>query len=227
MTKTMTKTKTAPKIRTEMTLAHWTVPQQRLRLDAAVVDGVVPDQLSEPAFDPDVPDEMVAYDAIMATEDPWLLRLWSYNVEERKYEARWTELRLTISRRTISASLDTPAGVPVLWNHYSWGSPAAGRVGTMRAEGKKLVGTVTLSQQALANYRTSLDQIDAGMNCGASVGLKLLDQPKRKMASGDDAGTVDNADQLIYGRVRVEEVSLTATPMISQAGLLGRKQESK
>ena len=60
------------------------------------------------------------------------------------------------------------------------------------------------------------------MNAGLSIGVHVLDQPKMKRAEGETAGGYDNPDELVYGRVRVTEVSLTATPMIATAGLVGR-----
>ena len=173
-------------------------------------------------MDDGILDEMVAYDAVFATEDHWMLRLWSYDREERQYAARWTKLHLSLSKATVSATLDTFAGVPMLWNHFSWGSPALGRVAKMKVSGGVLSGSAMLSSLALAGYGTTLEQLDAGMNAGLSVGLHLYDEPKMKRADGDGAGTFDKPDELTYGRIRISEASLTATPMIAQAGLQGR-----
>ena len=213
-----------PTVRPELLLSHWMTPQRRLRLDAAVLDGA-PDRLADPGEIMDRPDEMATFAAVMATEDPWMLRLWSYDRDKREYAARWTKLRLRINPRTVSAQLKTPAGVPVMWNHMTWAYGALGRVLTMRAENKRLVGEIGLSNNALAVWGASLEQIDAGLTTGLSVGMMVYDPPKRKSADGDTAGTYDNPDELVYGRVQVSEVSLTATPMIAQAGLMGRKEQ--
>lgn len=225
MTTTRTPT-TIEGIRPELTLSHWCGGRGIVRLDASQLQDP-PNRLADPTLlqSPE-PDEMIAYDAIMATEDPWLLRLWSYNPEARRYEGRWTRLRLSIKRSTVMATLATPAGVPVMWNHMTWASPGLGRVLSMEAKGGQLLGEVQLSGAQLAAFGLSFDQLDAGINRGLSVGLHLYDRPKRKEATGDDAGSFDNPDDLTYGRVRIAEVSLTATPMIAQAGLAGRSQET-
>ena len=170
----------------------------------------------------EMPDEMVLYDAVFATEDPWMLRLWSYDRDKREYGARWTRLRLKISRRTIFANLGTPAGIPAMWNHLTFASAALGRVGRLTATGSELRGTLALSARGLAAWGTSLEQIDAGLNAGISIGTQVLDMPKMKRASGDDGGSFDSPDELVYGRHRLSEVSLTALPMIATAGLVGR-----
>ena len=162
------------------------------------------------------------YDAVFATEDPWMLRLWSYDRDKREYGARWTRLKLRLNRRTVFAQLGTPAGVPAMWNHFTFGSGSLGRVARMTATGQELLGLMMLSSRGVAMWGTSLEQIDAGMNCGLSLGVHVLDQPKMKRADGESGGTFDQPDELVYGRIRVTEVSLTATPMIATAGLVGR-----
>ena len=72
-----------------------------------------------------------------------------------------------------------------------------------------------------AGYGTTLEQIDAGMNAGLSIGFATYDEPKMKPADGDDAGSFDKPDTLTFGRIGIIEVSLTATPMIKQAGAQG------
>ena len=208
------------RVRPELTLAHWTQPTRVVRLDRAVVDP--PAQLAEPAEMGDMPDEFAMFDAVFATEDPWMLRLWSYDRDKREYGARWTRMRLRLNRRTVFAQLGTPSGVPVMWNHMTWSYGALGRVSRMMAAEKQLRGAMMLSSRALAAWGTSLEQVDAGLNAGLSIGVQILDQPKMKRAEGESAGGYDNPDDLVYGRVRVNEVSLTATPMISTAGLVGR-----
>ena len=221
----MMMTSSPARIPVALSLAHWMRPGNVVRLDASLLDGA-PTRLAEAvARDPEMDDEMVAYDGVMATEDPWMLRLWSYDEKERMYAPRWTELRLRINPRTVTAKLKTAAGIPAMWNHLTFASGALGRVIDMRAEGGKLKGGLMLSSLALAGWGTSLVQLDAGMNRGLSVGVHLYDKPKRKLAEGDNAGTFDFPDSLTYGRIRVTEVSLTATPMIAQAGIIGRRKE--
>lgn len=230
MTKTVILSRTKPNIRADQALLHWQRPGCTLKLDASVAGQEAAALLASTmvdAMDAGLVDEMVAYDAVFATEDPWMLRLWSYDREEGRYSARWTKLSLRLSKATVSATLDTFAGVPMLWNHFSWGSPAVGRVAKMKATGGVLSGSVMLSALALAGYGTTLEQIDVGMNAGLSVGLHLYDEPKLKRADGDGAGTFDKPDDLTYGRVRITEASLTATPMIAQAGLKGRTEGSE
>lgn len=221
-TKKAMTTTSPPRVPAELTLAHWRTPQRIVRLDASLADGV-PRNLADPMQIADMPDEMVGYDCIFATEDPWMLRLWSYDRDKREYGARWTALRLRINPRTVSAQLKTPAGVGAFWNHFTYGGNALGRVADLRAESKQLRGGMMISGLALAGWGTSHAQIDAGMNRGLSAGLRLIDEPKMKRAEGEGGGTFDKPDSLTYGRVRVVEVSLTATPMIAQAGITGRR----
>ena len=164
MAKTMLRTK--PKIRADQALIHWQRPRCTLALDAAMVRGV-PVQLAIPGgegMEAAAPDEMVGYEAVFATEDHWMMRLWSYDRETQHYAARWTKLNLSLAKKTVSAPLNTFAGVPVLWSHWSYGAPAAGRVVKMAAAGGALSGSVMLSAQALTGYGTTIEQIDAGMN---------------------------------------------------------------
>ena len=96
-----------------------------------------------------MPDEMVLYDAVFATEDPWMLRLWSYDREtSASTEPRWTKLSLRLNRRTVFARLDTPAGVPAMWNHLTFASSALGRVGRMAAAGNASFAARSRSRRA-------------------------------------------------------------------------------
>ena len=208
-------------------LSHWLAPAPHLlRLDATLLTPDAPTRLAErmPGEMGEMEDELVSWNGTFATEDPWRLRLWSYDPEKRTYAPRWTAFRLKLSPRTVAADLGTPAGVPVYWNHMSWISGALGRVQTMRAENQKLTGTFSLSSVALAGWGTSFAQIDAGMNSGLSVGVRLIDQPTFKRAKGDDGGSWDKPDEVMYGRVVVKELSLTPMPMIEQAGVTGRQE---
>ena len=226
MTKTVPTGQIKPKIRAEQALLHWHRPRCTLTLDAALVREV-PVKLAVPGVDgmeAAALDEMVGYEAVFATEDHWMLRLWSYDREAQRYAARWTQLKLRLAKNTVSAPLETFAGVPVLWSHWSWGSPAAGRVVKMTAAGGTLSGSMVLSSLALAGYGTSIEQIDAGMNVGLSIGFRTYDEPKMKRADGDDGGTFDKPDTLTFGRIGIIEVSLTPTPMISQAGIKGKSE---
>ena len=210
-------------IRIELTLSHWMGARGVLRLDAATPDAAPAKlRLGESEMLNAEPDEMIEYSGVLATEDPWMLKLYSYDPDKRMYAPRWTAMRLAISPRTVAADLGTPAGVAALWNHFTWGSPSLGRFLTLAAKGGKLECTLALSTRALAGYGTSAEQLDAGMNAGLSAGLSLIDRPEFKRAKGDDGGSYDNPDEMRYKRLRVNEGSLTALPMIRQAGLTGR-----
>ena len=97
MAKTMMRTK--PRIRAEQALIYWQRPRCTLTLDAAMVRAV-PAKLAIPAGDGmESPiDEMVGYEAVFATEDPWMMRLWSYDREAQNYAARWTKLNLSLAK---------------------------------------------------------------------------------------------------------------------------------
>ena len=72
----------------------------------------------------------------------------------------------------------------------------------MAASGGTLSGSVILSGQALTGYGTTIEQIDAGMNAGLSIGFATYDEPKMKRADGDGAGSFDKPDTLTFGRTR-------------------------
>ena len=145
----------------------------RYRLDASVVPDTELRLRSALTLAEMAEDEMIQYSAIFATEDPWMLRLWSYDAEERRYAARWTRLRLKLSKKTVFVDLETPVGVPVKWNHYGWGAPTVGRVVEMGVSNSELRGSVMISSLGLAAYSTSHQQLDAGMNSGISLGGAL------------------------------------------------------
>ena len=206
-----------------LTLSHWLAPGPLLRLDGALqVDNLAARMpLGEMG---DMEDEIATYSGIFATEDRWMLRLYARNFETGRYEPRWMAFRLKLSPRTVAADLGTPAGVPVMWNHFTWRSGAMGRVQMAQAKDGKLTGTFSLSSLALATLGTSFAQLDAGLNTGLSVGVALIDEPVYKRAKGDDGGKWDSPDEVTYGRIALKELSLTAIPMISSAGITGRKE---
>lgn len=218
-------TMTPSEIPAHLTLSHWLRPESLLRLDGALQ--VRPDQLAQrmPLGDMgEVEDEIVTYSGIFATEDRWMLRLYARNFETGRYEPRWMAFRLKLTPRTVAADLGTPAGVPAMWNHMTWASGAMGRVQTAEARDGRLTGTFSLSSFALAGWGASFSQLDAGLNTGLSVGVKLIDEPTYKRAKGDDGGKWDSPDEVTYGRIALKELSLTATPMIHTAGITGRKE---
>ena len=61
------------------------------------------------------------------------------------------------------------------------------------------------------------------INAGLSVGIVFLDNPPVTWEMGE--GTRERPDKMIFGRVRVVEVSLTPVPRIYTAGLLGPGKE--
>ena len=223
-TMTLTSSRPPSGLRATDTLSHWTTARARYRLDASVAPTTELRLRSALTLAEMAEDEMIEYSAIFATEDPWLLRLWSYDAEERRYAARWTRLRLKLSKQTVFVDLKTPAGVPLKWNHFGWGSPTVGRVVEIGVSNSELRGSAMISSAGLAAYSTSHGQLDAGMNSGISLGGIYIDQPTFKRAKGDTAGAYDNPDDVFYARIRVDEGSLTAAPQIKQAGLTGRKE---
>ena len=68
-----------------------------------------------------------------------------------------------------------------------------------------------------------LDTLDDAVNSGLSIGVQFLDNPPVKWKMGK--GTGEDPDRMTYGRVQIQEVSLTPVPRIYTAGLIGRGRQ--
>ena len=195
-----------------------------MRLDAGRLESGDELRAAMDSAEPDEPDEMVEFDAVFATEDPWPGLRYMRDPRAESYRAVWTQSSLTIDRKTISAKLSTPSGVPGMFNHFTWGA-GIGRVLAMRAQGGELRGAIALSTHGLASYGITVAQLAAGMNAGLSIGATVIDAAEVTWPKGDAAGTFDRPVRLRYKRLDIREASLTATPMIKQAGLVGRRKQ--
>ena len=160
------------------------------------------------------------YECRFCDETPFVGSRYAYNPEDRRYERRLFEARLQVRPDKMFAQrLKSPNGIPVLWSHGSWFDDfqAVGRVVGMEFIGRTLVGQVSLSEEDIGKYVTGgLDTLDAAVNSGLSIGVQFLDNPpvtwKMKKGTGDDP------DKMTYGRVQIQEVSLTPVPRIYTAG---------
>ena len=166
------------------------------------------------------------YAGLLCDETPWTGLRYAYDPEDSRWKTRLFVANLQVGDKTMIAHMDTPAGVQQLWQHgfigpsgMVWGmAPAIGRVTKMGFSGKALMGEVALSEEAVAAMAAGgLDDVEAGINSGFSVGLKFLDNPAVTWEMGD--GTREKPDRMIVGATRVLENSLTPMPRLYTAGI--------
>ena len=165
------------------------------------------------------PEPLVTYEGRLATSEPWVGRYLGED-DRGRLEIRHVRMQLTVSPRTMEARLSTPAGVPIGYAHdIQFGGRAIGRLKSARAAGGVLTGEVELSERMLASIGSSKELLDAGIGAGLSVGVSTLDAPEAERRKGTRA----DPDRVTYGRVRLQEVSLTPMPALSWCGLLRRR----
>ena len=152
-------------------------------------------------------------------ETPFRGTRYAWSEGERRYAMRVFEARLQVRPSKMSARIDTPAGVPILWSHSSW-SQAVGRVRTMAFSGGELLGEIAIRDEDLRYWVAGgVDCLADGINRGLSLGLQYLETPAMKWEIRE--GTQAKPDLMTYGAVRIVEVSLTPMPRIHTAGILG------
>ena len=170
-------------------------------------------------------------DCLFCDQTPFIGRRYAFNRETERYEERLFEARLQVKPDKMFARLDGRNGIQMLWAHgmgsapgngawFGFG-PAIGRVKALEFSGTKLVGNLILSEDDVAQYAPGgLDMVEAGINAGLSIGVTFLDKPAVTWTLGE--GTREKPDQMTYGAVRINEVSLTPVPRIYTAGI-GRR----
>jgi len=175
------------------------------------------------------------YPVEYCSETPFVGRryavVWNADKERHEYQLRLFEARLTVTpEMMISKRMGSPNGVQVLWQHMSssfWGDNAwqsVGRCLTMEFDGKKLVGTIGLSEPDVLKYVAGgVETIDKMVNNGLSVGIGFLDNPPVTWKLAE--GTREKPDQLRFNAVDVQEVSLTPMPRIYTAGILSASKQ--
>ena len=168
-------------------------------------------------------------DCLFCDETKFVGRRYSYSYDEEKeryvLKERLYEARLQVDPEHMFAErLKSRNGIQVLWSHGSWFDDyqSFGRVLTMEFAGKKLVGDASLSEDGVLKYVAGgLDVVEKGINSGFSVGVRFLDVPAVSWQMRD--GTREKPDQLLFGAVQIEEISLTPMPRLYTAGLGARK----
>lgn len=138
------------------------------------------------------------------------------------WSRRFYEGRLGINRDKLIADLSTPNGIPIMFNHGGmWGDRAAvGRILEMDFSGSELLGVVSLSEADVVQFIPGgFDALDAGINAGLSIAFSPMDESLFLWTRGE--GTAAKPDKLRFGPARIYETSLTPTPRIRNAGLLG------
>lgn len=160
-----------------------------------------------------------------ASEEKFIGRYLAYDGESGKLEERMYEGQLQVKPDKMFADLSTPNGIPVLWQHGTFDGygPAVGTVTDLWFENGSLMMKLELSEEAVEQFAAGgLEDLEAGLNRGLSVGLQFLDNPAIKLEKRDKG-----PDQLTYGRVAVLEVSLTPVPRIRNAGIIRRLDAAK
>ena len=166
-------------------------------------------------------EPLVEYSGLMATEDPWFVQYWGEN-DNGGWGKRWLRLQLSISSAKMEAKLRGPVGVQVGLSHsIHWGGPSVGRVLSAKAGSGELRGDMRLSVRLLESYGLAPGLLDAGIGSGLSVGIAALETPKAERREG----TRKDPDRLTYGKVRLQEVSLTPIPALVRCGLTGRRRD--
>ena len=154
------------------------------------------------------------------SETPFTGFHWGYDQEKERYSRRLFVGLLQVTPEKMFADISTKNGVQVLWRHGGmWGEGGSiGRVESMEFAGKKLIGTVALSEDDIIQFVPGgLDVVEAGLTPGLSVGLQFLDNPPVTWKMGE--GTREKPDRMTYEAVRIIELSVTPVPRIHTAGL--------
>ena len=171
------------------------------------------------------PPALVRMSGVFATEQTYLTMMVGRS-DEGYLQLRFTQARLTLAPGMVRAGVDTPAGVPMSYEHLigGWFSlPALGRVLSMDLEGRRLVGEYALSPSELSLwYAGGVKDMEAGLHAGLSVGFSGLEPPKLERRSG----TRWDPDRMRWGRIQVFEVAVTDLPALSNAGRTGSVEDA-
>ena len=102
-------------------------------------------------------DRMEVYECELANgSDEWRSTYWTKD-DEGYYRRRFAVNKLSISTGSIFANTTTPAGVPVFFNHFSWGS-ALGRILSAECERWKAARRAEREQPGAARLHGQRDQ---------------------------------------------------------------------
>ena len=178
-------------------------------------------QMPPPAPDgPPDPPALVGMAGIFATQEEYMTLMVGKS-DEGYWQLRFVKARLNLAPGMVMAGIDTPAGVPMSYEHLigGWFSlPALGRVTSMEVAGGRLRGDYELSPSELATwYAGGVKDMEAGLHGGLSIGFTALEEPKYERKTG----TRWDPDKLRWGKVEVFEVAVTDLPALRGAGRTG------
>lgn len=179
----------------------------RLRLPGDVTAGVqfVPDSAVT---------GMLQASGLLTESGEYMDAYWA-ETEDGGIEMRYMRGHLSIGPDTVFANLNTPAGIPVSYEH-DFSVPTIGKVLSMQVGPGKLNGSIELSKRELSRwYAGGADDLVNGMHRGLSIGFKGIDPAKIKMRGG----TYHDPDLFHWNRIEVEEVALTDIPAMKHAGI--------
>ena len=157
---------------------------------------------------------MLRASGLLAATGEYMDTYWN-ETEDGDIEMRYFRGRLAIGPDTVFANLNTPAGVPVTYEH-NLSVPSIGKVLSMQVEPGRLNGSIELSKRELSRwYAGGADDLGSGLHRGLSIGFKGIDPAKIEMRGG----TYQDPDLLQWNRIEVEEVAVTDLPAIKAAGI--------